>query len=59
MQPAGISSPFSLYDKAYATFEKDDVYNQSDATGFIKLFGLSNKIQAKLQKNKTEKQGKL
>ena len=52
MQPAGISSPHSLFDEKFATFEKDDVYDQSDATGFIKLFGLSNKMQALLQQEK-------
>ena len=52
MQPAGIFSEYSLFDEKYATFEEDDVYDQSDATGFIKLFGLSNRLQAYLQENK-------
>jgi len=30
----------SLYDEAVATFEADDVYDQSDATGFIRLQSL-------------------
>ena len=47
MQPAGITAKNSLYLEEYATFEEDDVYNQSDATGFINLFGLSSKIYAK------------
>lgn len=47
MQPAGIFATNSLYLEEYATFEEDDVYNQSDATGFINLFGLSTKIYAK------------
>ena len=34
-------SPYSLYSEAYATFSKDEVYNQKDACGFIRLFGLS------------------
>jgi argininosuccinate synthase len=46
---AGRKSPYSLYSEAFATFEKDEVYNQKDATGFIKLNALRLRIQA-LQK---------
>lgn len=34
------SSPNSLYSAAHCTFEEDEVYDQSDAAGFIKLKGL-------------------
>lgn len=34
------SSTHNLYDERIATFEADDVYDQSDATGFIKLWAL-------------------
>jgi argininosuccinate synthase len=37
---AGRRSPFSLYSEAFATFERDTVYNQRDAEGFIKLNAL-------------------
>lgn len=47
MQPAGIYGKNSLYLEEYATFEEDNVYKQSDATGFINLFGLSTMIYAK------------
>ncbi|WP_422667515.1 argininosuccinate synthase [Buchnera aphidicola] len=40
-------SPNSLYSEEYATFSKDEVYNQSDAEGFIRLFSLSSRIRAK------------
>ena len=50
IRPAGIRSPYSLYDEGYATFEQDDVYDQADATGFIKLYGLANTIRAKMGK---------
>lgn len=40
-------SPNSLYSAEYATFGKDEVYNQFDADGFIRLFSLSSKIRAK------------
>jgi argininosuccinate synthase len=38
--PQGRTSPNSLYRMDLATFEKDQVYNQADATGFIRLAGL-------------------
>jgi len=44
----GRMSPFSLYREDYATFGEEDVYNQQDAEGFIKLFGLPMKVQAML-----------
>jgi argininosuccinate synthase len=34
------SETHTLYDEAIATFEADDVYDQSDATGFIRLNAL-------------------
>ncbi len=40
----GRRSPLSLYDPNFATFEKDSVYNQFDAEGFIRLTGLRMKI---------------
>ena len=42
----GRKSPFSLYREDYATFGEEDVYNQQDAEGFIKLYGLPLKVQA-------------
>lgn len=36
----GRKSPNSLYRLDYVTFEKDSVYNQADAQGFIKLNAL-------------------
>ncbi len=46
---AGRKSPFSLYREDYVTFDEDDVYNQADAEGFIKLFGLPMKVEAMLK----------
>jgi argininosuccinate synthase len=45
---AGRKSPYSLYREDFATFGEEDVYNQQDAEGFIKLFGLPLKVQAML-----------
>jgi argininosuccinate synthase len=42
----GRQSPLSLYREEFATFGKDDVYDQSDAEGFINLFGLPLKVKA-------------
>ena len=47
--PVGRKSGQSLYQESFATFEEDTVYNQADATGFIRLNGLRLQIQA-LQK---------
>ncbi len=44
--PAGCKSPFSLYREDFATFGQEDVYDQSDAVGFIKLYGLPLKVRA-------------
>ncbi|MBQ7549317.1 MAG: argininosuccinate synthase [Clostridia bacterium] len=51
---AGVTSPFSLYDPDIATFDEDEVYDQKDSAGFINLYGLPIKVQAKLK----EKLGK-
>ena len=45
---AGCESKNSLFNKNFATFEKDDYYKQSDAEGFINLLGLPIQIQAML-----------
>jgi argininosuccinate synthase len=42
----GRRSESSLYDEAFATFESDEVYNQADATGFIRLNALRLRIRA-------------
>jgi argininosuccinate synthase len=45
----GRKSPNSLYHDAFATFETDSVYDQSDAGGFIKCQGLRLRIQKMLR----------
>lgn len=42
-------SPNSLYWEKLATFEREEIYNQKDAEGFINLFGLPLKVQALLR----------
>ena len=43
---AGRSSAQALYDERFVTFGEDDVYEQSDAAGFIRLYGLSQRVRA-------------
>ena len=42
----GRKSPHSLYREDFATFGPDQVYDQKDATGFIKINALRLRIQA-------------
>jgi argininosuccinate synthase len=44
--PVGRQSPFSLYREDFATFGQENVYDQIDAKGFIRLFGLPLKVRA-------------
>ena len=46
---AGVWSDYALYSEQLATFGEDDVYDQTDATGFINLFGLPIKVQAQVE----------
>ena len=45
-QVVGRKSKHSLYQPEYATFEEDEVFDQGDAEGFIKLLGLRLRLQA-------------
>jgi argininosuccinate synthase len=51
----GRRSDNSLYNQEFATFEADDVFDQSDATGFIRLNALRLRIRALREQKKTEK----
>jgi argininosuccinate synthase len=46
----GRKSDRSLYEPSFATFEEDDVYDQSDATGFIRLQALRLKIASRVRR---------
>ena len=52
--PASITSPYTLHNMDIASFGDDEgAYDQSDAQGFINLFGLPIKVQALMnEKNK-------
>ena len=42
----GRESEHALYDERFVTFGEDDVYQQSDAAGFIQLFALPARVRA-------------
>ena len=42
----GRASKHALYDERFVTFGEDDVYEQSDAAGFIRLFALPARVRA-------------
>lgn len=52
---AGVSSDYSLYSEEIATFGESD-YDQTDAKGFINLYGLPVKVQALVNARRHEKQ---
>ncbi|MEA3253707.1 MAG: argininosuccinate synthase [Chloroflexota bacterium] len=51
----GRKSPFSLYNFGLATYDKGDTFDQSDSPGFIHLWGLPVRTQAKAQSLKLPK----
>jgi argininosuccinate synthase len=46
----GRKSQYSLYSENIASFEKSELYDQTDASGFLNLFGLQTKVEALLRK---------
>ncbi|XP_062111935.1 argininosuccinate synthase, chloroplastic-like [Humulus lupulus] len=46
----GRKSPHSLYRQDISSFESGDVYDQADAAGFIRLYGLPMRVRAMLEK---------
>jgi argininosuccinate synthase len=48
VQVVGRKSPKSLYSESFVTFERDQVYDQADATGFIRLNALRLRLRAML-----------
>jgi argininosuccinate synthase len=51
---AGVKSPYSLYSEQPVTFGESD-YDQSQATGFINLWGLPTQVQALMEEGKLGK----
>ncbi|MCK5806160.1 MAG: argininosuccinate synthase [Lentisphaeria bacterium] len=46
----GRRSPYTLYNSEVVTFEEDSVYDQADATGFIKLNALRLRMRAQAKR---------
>ena len=51
----GTKSNYSLYDFELATYSTEDIFDHSAATGFIDIFSLSSRTQAKKQTYKDAK----
>ncbi len=49
---SGRKATYSLYREDLATFSREDVYNQRDADGFIRLFGLPMRVKAQVDMNR-------
>jgi argininosuccinate synthase len=50
--PAGVKSPNSLYRMDLASFKMGAEYQSTDATGFIRLFGLPMRVAGAVKRNK-------
>ena len=50
--PAGMKSPNSLYQTDLASFKMGAEYDPTDATGFIRLFGLPAKVAGAVNRKK-------
>ncbi len=50
----GRKSPITLYDPDIATFDKSELYDHKDATGFLNIFGLPIKVEALLRKKQSK-----
>lgn len=48
---AGTKSDYSLYSEELSSFTDSEMYNQKDANGFIRLFGLPLRMDAYLKKS--------
>ncbi|MGH2611177.1 MAG: hypothetical protein ACRDHF_19015, partial [Tepidiformaceae bacterium] len=45
----GRKAEESLYDRALATYDRGDTYDQKAAVGFISIWGLQTRVQARTQ----------
>jgi argininosuccinate synthase len=53
-QIVGRKSPYSLYDYSLATYDKGDAFDQSASPGFIHIWGLPVRTQARVQPESPE-----
>lgn len=52
IKPAGIFTENALYDEGISSFGASEMYDHKDSAGFIKIFGLPQKIAALKKMNK-------
>ncbi|MCL2030721.1 MAG: argininosuccinate synthase [Oscillospiraceae bacterium] len=50
--PAGVTSPYSLYNQSLSSFTTGDLYDHKDAEGFITLTGLPMTVRALMKKER-------
>ncbi len=50
--PVERKANYSLYREDMATFNRDDAYNHADASGFIRLYGMTQRIKAQVDLNR-------
>ncbi|MBM3150110.1 MAG: argininosuccinate synthase, partial [Chloroflexi bacterium] len=53
----GRRSPVSLYDHKLATYDKGDLFDHAASPGFIHIWGLPVKLQARIQGSQEDKKG--
>jgi argininosuccinate synthase len=53
-QIVGRKSPYSLYDYSLATYDRGDAFDQSASPGFIHIWGLPVRTQARVQPEQPE-----
>lgn len=46
-----------MYNESIASFKTGDMYDHTDANGFINLFGLSTKVRAMKMQEVAKKEG--
>jgi argininosuccinate synthase len=51
----GRQSPYSLYQHDLATYGGGDLFDQSAAPGFIQIWGLPTRVQARVQGKEPDK----
>jgi argininosuccinate synthase len=56
--PAGAEAEKSLYFEDLASFNVTDLFDQKDAAGFIRVFGLPLRVQGMVDKIESDKKNK-
>ncbi|MDR2597038.1 MAG: argininosuccinate synthase, partial [Treponema sp.] len=54
---AGVTSPYSLYNTSLASFTTGELFNHTDAKGFIRLYGLPVLVRSLMEQEKKRGKG--